>query len=158
MRVNRHTIRTCLTFATIAFATAVASCGSAEPLPTRLSALYVLYMVDGRTLPTTVVQRGGQQYTLLADSLFFEPGGEVRRTSVIRWISTSPRASDTTYTQTGRFPYSIEGRAMTLGYTGGCAPNANCVGFDNGTISAGSVILQDRLYWPEAPALLFTRR
>jgi hypothetical protein len=148
-----------MTMIATTLAALAAGCGDSVLVSPRLSALYVLNAVDGHPLPATVAEGGGQRYIILADSLLFESNGQVRRSFAIHWISNSPRPLDTVYTTTVRFPYTIAGPALTIGYTvAECPDNANCVGSAKGTIGSATLTLYDGLFWPGEPALVFTRR
>lgn len=144
----------------IAVASALLSAGCREvtSVPERLSALYVLQNVNGMSLPATAAQGGGQQYVVLADSLAFDPSGQVRRSYTVRWISTSPRLVDTTYSQTLVLPYSIERNRVVIGFRGPCPANANCVGSEEGTIDGTAVRMIARLLWSGEPEFVFVRR
>lgn len=135
-----------------------AGCSDPASVPARLSALYVLRSINGHSLPATASQGGGQQYIVLADSLAFEPDGQVRRSYAVRWISSDPRFVDTVYTQIARYWYAIDDRKLTIGYTAPCPPNANCIRSEEGTIDAAGVRLNARLLWSGEPEFVFIRR
>jgi hypothetical protein len=118
----------------------------------------VLQTINGQALPATAAEGGGQRYVVTADSLVFDATGHVRRSFTVRWLSTSPRLLDTTYHQSLLFPYSIERDHLTIGSQARCPANANCVGWDEGTINEAVVRLADRVLWSGEPDFLFARR
>lgn len=142
----------------VAIVLVLPACRDSTGVSERLSALYVLETIDGAPLPATAAEGGGQQYILLADSLAFDLSGQVRRTYVVRWISTSPVALDTTYRQTSAFPYSISRGKLIIGSQQSCGPLANCVGWEEGSINPHAARVTARIFWPGDPDFLFTRR
>ena len=94
---------------------------------------------------------------LLADTLQFEPDGQVRRTQVVRWVSSTIAPGDTTYTQRITLPYVIDGTTLVIGYTTPCPPNASCIGSDVGDIDDGTVTIVARMFWPGEPRFVFKR-
>jgi hypothetical protein len=135
----------------------VAACRDATSGPSRLSALYVLQTINGNHLPAVAASGGGNQYVILADSLVFQPDGNVRRTYVVHWTSTSP-LTDTTYTQSFVIPYSVDGAKVTMGFHAPCPINANCIGFDEAVIEGATLRFAARMLWQGAPEFVFARR
>ena len=135
----------------------LAACDAPTAVQPHLSATYGLVRVNGRHLPTVVAEGGGNRYTLLADTLQFMPDGNVRRTSLIRWVTTEPVVSDTTYTQQFTLPYVVDGRTVIMGYRTPCPPNANCVGSEQGDIDSETLRLTARMLWPGEPQFVFRR-
>lgn len=144
--------------ALVVVALVTAGCREAPSAPQRLSALYVLQTINGNPLPATAAQGGGQRYVVLADSLVFEAGGHVRRTYAVRWMSATPPVMDTIYSQTLTFPYSIDGNRLTIGARQSCGPNANCVGWEDGTIDGKTARLVARILWQGDPVFVFAHR
>jgi hypothetical protein len=149
-----------MTIAVVVVAIVALSAGCSDPasVQPRLSALYVLRTINGHSLPATASQGGGQQYIVLADSLTFQPDGQVRRSYAVRWISSTPRFFDTVYTQVAHYLYVIEDRKLTIGFTAPCPPNAVCVRLEEGMIDVAAVRLNARLLWSGEPEFVFTRR
>jgi hypothetical protein len=149
-----------LRFAVLACAMSIASlgCRDISAVPQRLSALYVLQTINGLRLPATAAQGDGQQYVVLADSLRFDVNGMVTRSYTQRWISSTPPLIDTIYSSTLVLPYSIDGKAITIGYRQGCGPLANCIGYEEGFIDASTVQISGLLLWSGAPEFVFKRR
>ena len=139
-------------------ALATAGCWEAPSAQQRLSALYVLQTINGNPLPAIAAQGGGQQYVVLADSLAFDLSGFVRRTYTVRWISATPPVMDTIYNQTLIFPYSIDGNRLTIGARLSCGPNANCVGWEDGTIDDNTARVVARILWQGDPVFVFAHR
>jgi hypothetical protein len=133
------------------------SCREPTSVSPQLRATYALVRVNGSYLPTVVAEGGGQRYTLFADTLQFELDGRVRRTQVVRWVSTDMAPGDTTYTQRMTLPYSIDGKSLVMGYTTPCPPNANCIGFDSAVIDEETVTMVARMFWPGEPRFVFRR-
>ncbi|HKW09401.1 MAG TPA: hypothetical protein VJO33_03415 [Gemmatimonadaceae bacterium] len=133
-----------------------AGCRDAPSAPQRLAGVYVLESVNDNPIPATAAQGGGQQYIMLADSLVFDLSGHVTRSYTVRWISTTPPVTDTIYSQTLTFPYSIDRNRLTIGTHQSCPANANCVGWDDGTIDGTTARVVDRIFWPGAPVFVYS--
>jgi hypothetical protein len=135
-----------------------AGCRDGASPPQRLSALYVLESINGAPLPSTAAHGGGQQYTVLADSLTFDLSGVVTRSFTVRWISSVPPLTDTIYSETHRFSYTIERNRLTIGARIACPPNANCTGWEEGTIDDRTARVTEGIFWSGAPEFVYTRR
>lgn len=128
------------------------------PDDTNGEAAFALHSVNGRSLPTTVAEGGGERYVLVADTLRFSADGTVARTTVVRHLSTSSLyPPDATYHQEWDLPYVLEGIRLTIGYRDPCPPNALCVGFETGTFTPTGLRVVGRLLWPGDPILEFHR-
>ena|SRR5689334_21113883 len=147
----------CFRAVAVAIALLGVGCRHAESPRERLAGLYVLQSINGAPIPAVASEGGGQRYTVLADSLLFDLDGNVRRSYRVRWISTTPPVIDTVYSQTFTIPYSIEQHQLTIGIRQSCGPNANCVGWDEGTIDSRTARVKSTMLWSGAPEFVFTR-
>jgi hypothetical protein len=135
-----------------------AGCRDGASPPQRLSALYVLASINGTALPSTAAQGGGQQYTVLAESLTFDLNGTVTRSYTVRWISSVPPLTDTIFSKSSTFAYSIERNRLTIGARIACPPNANCCCWEEGTIDDRTAHVTETIFWSGAPEFVYTRR
>jgi hypothetical protein len=138
---------------------ALGACGSdaVAPVAARFDGAYALEAVDGIRLPATVADEPGYRSILLADTLTFQRDGIVARSMVYRQVSATRSPRDTVYHLRMTFPYTVEASRLTIGSRTPCPPNANCVGREDGTISASGVIVWARLFWSGEPVLFFRR-
>ena len=113
--------------------------------------------VNGARVPATAAEGGGQRYVLLADTLRFSRDGIVARSLVYRHFSSTFVPRDTVYQYRMTLPYTVTGERLTIGYVQPGPPNANCVGFEEGTITESRATVLGRLYWPGEPVLRFHR-
>ena len=138
-------------------AVGLVACREPTKVTTPLHATYVLTRVNGASLPAVVGEGGGQRYTLLADTLQFELDGQVRRTQVVHWVSSTFAPGDTTYAQRITLPYTIDGSSLMIGYAAPCPPNASCIGFDAGEIDDAKVTMVARMFWAGEPKFVYQR-
>lgn len=137
----------------------VACSDGAGPGEVLLDGTYVLRAVNGRGLPTTIAEGGGQQYIVLADTLRFSRNATVARSMAVRHLSATPEfyPADTTYHQVMSFPYVVESNRVIIGYRDPCPPNALCIGFEEGEFTPTGLHVVGRLFWSGDPILTFRR-
>ena len=110
-----------------------------DPEPSEaLIGTWVLRTANGAPLPFVVSVSqtsfgGTETYTLLADTLVFDAGGEVVRVSTWRHVSEAP-VSDTVYTNRYPMQYRRAGDRVELGWFPDCGPLANCAPNDFGRV------------------------
>lgn len=127
-------------------------------ITSRFEGTYALQSVNGNPVPALAAQGGGQRYFLLADTLAFSRDGTVARSRTVRHIDdTSAPARETVYSDRSVFPYAVDDGRLTIGSRAPCPPNANCIGFEEGTISETHAVVIGRLYWSGDPVLTYRR-
>lgn len=151
-----HRVRVALALIGIGILTA--GCQDVTQIPVRFAGTYVLQSINGHSLPAVAAEGGGQRFVVLADSLFFDPAGTVRRSYIVRWTSTTVPIVDTTYHRTMTLPYSIEGKRVVIGAQSHCPANANCTGWNEGTIDFETARISERRLWLGEPEFVYHRR
>jgi hypothetical protein len=71
------------------------ACRSDVVGPGRVEGSYVLESVDGRAMPATAAEGGGQRYIVLADTLGFSASGMLVRSLAYRHLSATFAPADT---------------------------------------------------------------
>jgi hypothetical protein len=131
---------------------------AAAPIRAPFAGTYALEWLNGSPLPALAAEGAGQRYFVLADTLAFSPEGTVARRLTVRHIdATATPPEETVYRHRLVFPYTVDDGHLTIGFREVCPPNANCIGFEEGTVSAANAVVIGRIFWPGEPILMFRR-